>query len=694
MTHTLETTGIARVVARALRAERGSRRGDRARPRHRPHAVRPRRRGGARRARCATLRRPLPPQRAVAADRRAPQPDPRGARRHPHAHRRRGSRRRSRARSSASSTGSPTSTTTSTTRSATASSSEDDLPRDEIDVLGATGSKRIDTLVHDLIETSAREGDIAQSDEVGAAMLALRVVHVRARLPRARDARRARAAHGAIRRIFDAARRARRRPRGDHRVHRRDDRPLRARVRCAASDVRRIKDTTVEAVQAGRRLRRRRRGADAAAQGRRAAQSAAARSTRSARRASRSTRRQGLYYCFGCGKGGDLISLRPGDAGPRLRGRDRMARRPLPHPARVRGRLAGARRRGATAARRLQELLEDAAIFYERALWETAGRLVRARLPGGPRPRRGDLPRVPARARTRRQHAHAQGAREGLHRARSSAPRASCGRAATTTSSGGCVFPLADARGRVIGFQARRLHDDDPLRAKYVNTPESELFHKRRGRLRARQGALGDREAGSRLRRRGEHRRDRAPPGRVRAGRRLHGDGADRAAATRARAADEAALARLRRRRRRRSRRRSAGWSSRSRRASTSTSSRFRPASTLPTIRRASRRSLRSAKPYVLYRARIEMDGADDREAGFRRAKAILDGFPEGPDKLAAQRLVTDRLGTTVQFGSARSRRPAPPRTPRALSTLARGSSGTPWRGRSRTRSFGRCSRS
>jgi dGTPase len=52
---------------------------------------------------------------------------------------------------------------------------EADLPRDEIEILGATGSRRIDTLVHDLIETSAREGDIAQSVEIGAAMLALRV---------------------------------------------------------------------------------------------------------------------------------------------------------------------------------------------------------------------------------------------------------------------------------------------------------------------------------------------------------------------------------------------------------------------------------------------------------------------------------------------------------------------------------------
>ena len=51
---------------------------------------------------------------------------------------------------------------------------EDELPRDEIEILGDSGSARIDTLVHDLIETSERAGDIAQSDEVGGAMLALR----------------------------------------------------------------------------------------------------------------------------------------------------------------------------------------------------------------------------------------------------------------------------------------------------------------------------------------------------------------------------------------------------------------------------------------------------------------------------------------------------------------------------------------
>jgi dGTPase len=49
-----------------------------------------------------------------------------------------------------------------------------DLPPEPIELLGDTGSRRIDTLVHDVVETSAHAGDIVQSDEIGEAMLALR----------------------------------------------------------------------------------------------------------------------------------------------------------------------------------------------------------------------------------------------------------------------------------------------------------------------------------------------------------------------------------------------------------------------------------------------------------------------------------------------------------------------------------------
>ncbi|MEX0674200.1 MAG: deoxyguanosinetriphosphate triphosphohydrolase [Gaiellaceae bacterium] len=78
-----------------------------------------------------------------------------------------------------------------------------ELPRDEIELLGDTGSARIDTLVHDLVETSEREGDIRQSEEVGEAMLSLRSFmfervylgpHTRPEHDRAREV---------VRRIFD-----------------------------------------------------------------------------------------------------------------------------------------------------------------------------------------------------------------------------------------------------------------------------------------------------------------------------------------------------------------------------------------------------------------------------------------------------------------------------------------------------------
>jgi dGTPase len=51
---------------------------------------------------------------------------------------------------------------------------EGDLPHDEIAVLGNTGSARIDRLVHDIVEESDGVDDIRQSAEVGEAMLSLR----------------------------------------------------------------------------------------------------------------------------------------------------------------------------------------------------------------------------------------------------------------------------------------------------------------------------------------------------------------------------------------------------------------------------------------------------------------------------------------------------------------------------------------
>ncbi len=49
-----------------------------------------------------------------------------------------------------------------------------DLPPNEIGLLGDTLSRRIDTLVHDLVETSQRKGEIVQSPEMKQAMNSLR----------------------------------------------------------------------------------------------------------------------------------------------------------------------------------------------------------------------------------------------------------------------------------------------------------------------------------------------------------------------------------------------------------------------------------------------------------------------------------------------------------------------------------------
>jgi dGTPase len=79
----------------------------------------------------------------------------------------------------------------------------DELPRAELELLGERGSARIDALVHDLVETSERVGEIAQSDDVGAAMLALRAfMFERVYLgPHARGEHER--AHDTVRRIFD-----------------------------------------------------------------------------------------------------------------------------------------------------------------------------------------------------------------------------------------------------------------------------------------------------------------------------------------------------------------------------------------------------------------------------------------------------------------------------------------------------------
>ena len=195
--------------------------------------------------------------------------------------------------------------------------------------------------------------------------------------------------------------------------------------------------------------------------------------------ASRSTPSTSSTTASAAAQRGDLITFVRETRGARLRRRDRVARRAVPHPDRVRGELARAGR-GAHAARAAATRCSTRRRRSTSAtLWDTeAGGMARDYLKGRGL-ERGDQPRVPARPRARRQLARAQGDREGLHAATSCAPPGSTRQRGDDYFQRRLLFPLADAR-RAGCSASRRASCTRTTRckAKYVNTPESELFHK------------------------------------------------------------------------------------------------------------------------------------------------------------------------------------------------------------------------
>ena len=183
-----------------------------------------------------------------------------------------------------------------------------------------------------------------------------------------------------------------------------------------------------------------------------------------------------LFYCFGCGKGGDLITfvreteqLDFAEAVEWLAERYRVS---LEYEESSPERDAERNRR-----ERLLALLEQAAAFYERYLWDSdSGEPAREYLRG-----RGLGADVCHEYRLGLAPGGATLARKAQEKGFTAAELRSAGlvnRRGNDYFAGRLLFPLADARGRVRGFQARKLREDDPLRAKYVNSPEGELFRK------------------------------------------------------------------------------------------------------------------------------------------------------------------------------------------------------------------------
>jgi DNA primase len=369
---------------------------------------------------------------------------------------------------------------------------------------------------------------------------------------------------------------------------------------------------------------------------------------------------EGLFYCFGCHKGGDMITFVRETQGLDFAGaiewladRFRIAleyEEASPEQEARRSRQA-----------RLYALLDQAAAFYERTLWETeVGSLARDYLKG-----RGLGEEICRVFRLGLALVGDSLSRKALAKGFSAAELQAAG---LMRRRGGdyfqrrLLFPLADARGRIVGFQARKLYDDDPLRGKYVNTQESELFHKSSvvyGLDKARAAIA---------------REDRAcvvegnPD--VMA---LRQAGFEPVVASMGTALTEQQLKELGRLTKRlwlAFDGDAAGESATLRGMELAQAQGFdvKVVTLPPGVDPADdptgfEQRLARAEPYLIYRTRIEIERADDREAAFRAVKAVLDPAPDSPERQDAWRHANDKLGMTVQLsrGASTVRASAPP---------------------------------
>jgi DNA primase len=184
-----------------------------------------------------------------------------------------------------------------------------------------------------------------------------------------------------------------------------------------------------------------------------------------------------LYYCFGCGEGGDLLGfVQKKDNLDFAQAVESLADR---YGVSLEYEEAGPGDADRKRRDRLRKLLQQACSYYERVLWEArAAAAARAYLTT-----RGLAPEV-CRAfhlgysspgwRTLSDAALAKGFRDReLLDAGLAVPGK--GDKPYDRFRGRLMFPLADERGRVLGFGARTLGDEKP---KYLNSPETPLYHK------------------------------------------------------------------------------------------------------------------------------------------------------------------------------------------------------------------------
>jgi len=353
-----------------------------------------------------------------------------------------------------------------------------------------------------------------------------------------------------------------------------------------------------------------------------------------------------LYYCFGCGTGGDAITfvreteqLDFAEAVEALADRFRVT---LEYedasPA-----VDAARRRHD----RLFALLDRATAFYERYLWDSdAGSSAREYLAS-----RGFGEEICRHFRLGLSPGGATLSRRALDEGFTRQELAAAGlvnRRGNDYFSGRLLFPLADARGRVRGFQARRLRDDDSIAAKYVNSPEGDLFRKR------------DLLYGLDHARRAIAKQDRAvvvegnPD--VIALRQAAFEPVVAAMGTALTDAQLRELARLTRRLYLCFDADAAGQEATLRGMELAVARAFEvyvvslPAGTDPADDPAAfQERLAAPEPYPIHRVRLELHRSD-RQHAYLRIQDFLNQIPESPERQEAWRLANDRLGLTVQL--------------------------------------------
>jgi DNA primase len=185
---------------------------------------------------------------------------------------------------------------------------------------------------------------------------------------------------------------------------------------------------------------------------------------------------RGTFKCFGCGEGGDAITFVQKTENVDFVGAiEALARRfgvELEYEEASPEQEQKRRRDD-----RLRALLERAAEFYARVLWEAdaaagAREYLASRGLGEEVCREFRLGYAPGGARLA-----SRAVQEGYTQEELLAVGLA-NRRGNDYFQRRIVFPLTDRGRRVRGFQARKLHDDDPLQAKYVNSPEGELFRK------------------------------------------------------------------------------------------------------------------------------------------------------------------------------------------------------------------------